>query len=58
MNFTFVVTVHLDRVSGKFASKDEAREEIRDALESADPGDLTLGDDSEYSVAVWDVTEQ
>lgn len=58
--FTFKVTVETNRESGKFATRDEQADNIRDAIESADPGYLSgLGDygDSEYTVDSWEVED-
>lgn len=58
--FTFKVTVETNRESGKFATRDEQADNIRDAIEGADPGYLSgLGDDgdSEYTVDSWEVED-
>lgn len=52
----FTVTVELTRLSGKFVSKDALADEVRDAIESADPGSVMV-DDSEYEVASFAVEE-
>lgn len=59
--FTFTVNVEVTRESGKFATRDEMADQIRDALESADPGYLSgigYDGDSEYIVDGWEVEEQ
>lgn len=56
----FTVTVELERESGKFASRDEMAEQIRDELEGVDPGELSgLGADGEsvYRVESWEVED-
>lgn len=58
--FTFLVTVELERSSGKFASRDEMSDQILSEIEGADPGSLSgLGadGDSEYEVSSWEVEE-
>jgi hypothetical protein len=59
--FTFTVTVELERESGKFAGRDEMAEQIRDALEGADPGSVDgigADGDSTYTVNAWDVSDE
>lgn len=58
--FTFTVAVELERVSGKFASRDEMADEIIAQIEGADPGYLDgLGadGDSAYETTDWTVEE-
>jgi len=58
--FTFTVEIELERTEGKFASRDEMIEALRDALESADPGSVYgLGADgmSNYDVVSFNVDE-
>lgn len=58
MRFTFTVEVEVQRDEGKFASRDEIAEQLRDAIESADPGSLEGGEGGQYSTCGWDVDEQ
>lgn len=61
MRFRYTVEVEVEREQGKFASRDEISEEIKDAIEGSDPGSISgVGSDgdSEYSVIQWDVTEE
>jgi hypothetical protein len=53
--FTFKVTVEVERVEGKFASRDEIMEQLADALESADPGAVSGDNGGEYEVTSWAV---
>jgi hypothetical protein len=58
--FKFTVTVELERESGKFASRDEMAEAIRDEIEGADPGSVYgIGADGEssYTVNSWEVED-
>ena len=58
--FSFKVSVETNRESGKFATRDEQADSLRDAIEGADPGYLSgLGDygDSEYTVDLWEVED-
>jgi hypothetical protein len=60
VNFTYTVSVSVERDEGKFASRDEVAEQLQEALESADPGSVDgVGADgsSTYSVVNWDVVE-
>jgi hypothetical protein len=59
--FEFIVRVSVDRDSGKFASRDEIAEQLRDAIEGADPGSVSgvgADGDSEYSVGDWTVEDK
>lgn len=57
--FTFTVTVEVERESGKFMSRDEVQEQIQEALESADPGQVDGGPDGDTVMTVieWNVAE-
>lgn len=59
MTFQFEVTIETQRVSGKFASRDEIVEAITEALESLDVDLYGLGvdGDSEYELLDVDVRE-
>lgn len=60
MSFKFTIEVEVERVSGKFASKDEIADQIREALDSADPGTISnvgADSDSEYEVVNWSVED-
>lgn len=57
-NFKFVVEVSLNRTQGKFAPRDDLGEEIRQAIDDANPGSINAGDDGEYDVESWDVSEE
>ena len=60
--FTFVVTVTVDRVSGKFASRDEMAEPmiaaLTEAIGSVDLTGLGVDCESEYTVVDSEVVEQ
>lgn len=58
--FVFTVTVEVERDSGKFASRDDIAEQLRDELERADPGTVSgVGADgsSEYTVTRFEVED-
>lgn len=58
--FTFVVTVEVERESGKFAPRDEIAEQISEWLEAADEGQVCgIGADgeSDYDVTNWSVEQ-
>lgn len=60
MQVSITVNVDVERLSGKFASKDEIREALIAEIEGMDPGTLGgLGVDgeSEYEITSWEVTE-
>lgn len=55
--FQFAITVTVERVTGKFAARDDIAEAIADALEGADPGTLDgLGADGATEYEVTDFT--
>jgi len=56
--FSLTVTVELERESGKFMSRDEMEEQLREAIEGADPGTVDGGPDgdSTYEVTSWEVS--
>jgi len=59
MKFTFTVEVEVQRESGKFAARDEIEEELRDAIEGADPGSVDgvgADGDTTYEVIEWSVS--
>lgn len=53
------VDIEVDRVAGKFASRDELEaailEAVTDALEQGDPGSLEGEDGGEYETVEWTV---
>lgn len=55
--FKFIVEVELERTEGKFVSRDDMAQELLDAIESSDPGEVNV-DDSNYEVTDWSVSEQ
>lgn len=58
MRAEFTITVSVDRVSGKFASKDDVIDQITGWLENANEGQVSgvgADGDSEYEVTDWDV---
>lgn len=58
--FTFTVEVELERTEGKFAARDEMADELREAIESADPGSIDgIGADgmTSYEVTSWEVSD-
>lgn len=58
--FTITVEVEVERLEGKFASRDEMAEAIIEAIDGANPYDLSgLGadGDSTYDVTNWEVWE-
>lgn len=58
MRFTFIVEIEVEREQGKFASRDELSEQLQQALDDANPGDLTGEGEGQYTVTDWGVTEE
>lgn len=57
--FTFTVEVEVERISGKFAARDEIEEQIREAIEGADPGSVDgvgADGDTEYEIVTFEVS--
>jgi hypothetical protein len=52
--FVFTVTVETERTTGRFVSRAELADELRQALEDADPGSVWV-DESEYEVIDFNV---
>lgn len=57
MKFKFIVEVVVDRTQGKFASKEEIADQIKEALEGADPGTYDGENGGEYETTDWSVIE-
>jgi len=57
--FTYTITVEVERESGKFMTRDEVAEQIQEAIEGADPGQVDGGPDGDsvMTVITWDVSE-
>lgn len=58
MKIKFIIDVEVERVQGKFASKDEIVEAIVGMLEGADEGSVEgigADGDSEYEIISWEV---
>jgi hypothetical protein len=51
---TFTVTVEVERASGPFASRDELTEQVCEALNAADLGELTGENGGVYYTVAWD----
>jgi len=57
MNFSYTINVQVERMEGKFATRDELGEQILEALESCDPGSLEGENGGQYETVSWEVTE-
>lgn len=55
MRFSFTVEVEVERVQGKFASRDELSDQMVEWLENANEGSLTGENEGEYEVTDWTV---
>ena len=55
MEFTFTVTVSVERSEGKFATRDEIEAQIQEALEGADPGSYDGENGGTYETSSWEV---
>lgn len=57
MNFKFLVEVDVERQEGKFASRDEIGDLLREALTEADPGTVEGENGGVYETSNWDVQD-
>lgn len=57
MRFEFKVVVEVERDEGKFESREDLGEQIRDEIESADPGSLEGDNGGQYSTSLFEVEE-
>lgn len=57
MNFRFVVEVEVSREQGKFATREEIHDQIKESLEQADPGTMEGDNGGQYNVDSWNVSE-
>lgn len=55
MRIKFTIDVELQKTTGKFMSKEDVAEEIREELEGTDPGTVEV-DETEYEIIVWEVS--
>jgi hypothetical protein len=55
MRFEYKVTVEVERETGKFATRDEIDDQIREALESANPDQFDGENGGVYNVIEWEV---
>lgn len=58
MDFTFTVTVTVERTEGKFASRDDIEAQLTEALEGADPGSIDGENEGTYETTEWTVEAQ
>jgi hypothetical protein len=52
-HFEFIVAADVDRIAGKFATREEMEQIISEALDSANPGDLECDEGGEYEITDW-----
>jgi len=55
MLFQFLVTAEVSHSEGRFSTRDDLDQLITDAIEQANPGDLTGENDGEYTIDTWTV---
>jgi hypothetical protein len=55
MQFTFTVSVTVERTEGKFASRDEIEEAITEWLDAANEGSVEGENGGQYDVTDWSV---
>ena len=54
--FVFTVTVEVEREYGKFMTRDEVQDQLREAIEGADPGEVDGGPDGDSVMQVIEWT--
>jgi|GEM_PF-4973209 len=57
MKFQIRVGVEVEHVEGKFASREEIFEQLRDEIQSADPGTVECDGGGCYDVVTFEVEE-
>jgi hypothetical protein len=57
VKFSYRVEVEVERIEGKFASREDLGGQIQEALECADLGSLTGENDGQYETTSWEVSE-
>lgn len=57
MKFRFQVEIEVERIEGKFATRDELGEQLLEAIESADPGSVEGDNGGQYEVILFETTE-
>lgn len=57
MRFKFEVEVEVARTEGKFASRDEIAEQLREAIEGGDPGTVEGENGGQYEVIEFSVSD-
>jgi hypothetical protein len=57
MDFTLTVNVSVERTEGKFATKDELKEQIIEAIDGANPSTLEGENGGQYEITEWNVDE-
>lgn len=56
MRFTFTVEVEVERREGKFASRDEITDRLREEIEGAQPSEVEGDNGGIYEVTAFEVT--
>lgn len=57
MHFESTVSVDVERVSGKFAAKDELSDKIIEELDGSNPGAVFSDEDAEYEITDWAIED-
>lgn len=56
MRFIYTVEVEVERIEGKFASRDEIGTEIEEALQSAEVTSFYCENGGQYETTSWEVS--
>lgn len=57
MRFKFIVDVEVEHSSGKFASREELADLIRETIEGADAGEWEGEGEGQYTTSDWSVSD-
>lgn len=57
MRFTFTVEVEVERIEGKFASREELADQIYEALDQAQLDSVEGDAGGQYEVTAWEIDE-
>jgi hypothetical protein len=57
MRYRFIVDIEVLRTEGLFATRDELEDQLREAIESADPGTVEGDEGGSYETVEWTVDD-
>lgn len=58
MKLVFKLEVEVERIRGKFASREDLATAIIDEVDGQNPGSVTTDSDAEYDIVEWFISEE